>query len=65
MHYNENAHRPQATTTQGQAVFRIAFPKSKQGECSVKPVKTDPTFSKLENFILKNEDNKIITYNRF
>ncbi len=49
MHYNENADRDQTTTTTtGQAVFKFLFPKSKKGECTAKPVKTKPTYSKLK-----------------
>ncbi|XP_059419942.1 uncharacterized protein LOC132155140 isoform X2 [Carassius carassius] len=44
MHYNENANREQATTTEGQAVYKIVFPKSKKGECTAKPVKIEPTY---------------------
>ncbi|XP_048034604.1 uncharacterized protein LOC125260326 [Megalobrama amblycephala] len=51
MHYNENAQRPQTTTKQGEAVFKIAFPKSKQGECTAKPVKTDPTFNYVDDLM--------------
>lgn len=47
MHYNENANREQATTTEGQAVYKFIFPKSKKGECTAKPVKIEPTYSKL------------------
>ncbi|XP_062393824.1 uncharacterized protein LOC134082194 isoform X2 [Sardina pilchardus] len=45
MHHNENATREQATTSTGQAVFKVVFPKSKKGEGTVKPVKTKPTFN--------------------
>ncbi|XP_044224887.1 uncharacterized protein LOC122994330 isoform X2 [Thunnus albacares] len=44
MHFNENAERGQATTSEGKAVYKIMFPKSKKGECTAKPVKTKPTF---------------------
>ncbi|XP_071063044.1 uncharacterized protein [Pseudochaenichthys georgianus] len=43
MHHNENAGRDQATTAAGKLVFKLAYPKSKRGECTVKPVKNDPT----------------------
>ncbi|XP_041929953.1 uncharacterized protein LOC121694081 [Alosa sapidissima] len=45
MHHNENAMREQATTSTGQAVFKVVFPKAKRGEGIVKPVKTNPTFN--------------------
>ncbi|KAI4816220.1 hypothetical protein KUCAC02_008555 [Chaenocephalus aceratus] len=44
MHHNENAGRDQATTAAGKLVFKLAYPKSKRGECTVKPVKNDPTY---------------------
>ncbi|XP_067284722.1 uncharacterized protein [Pseudorasbora parva] len=45
MHHNENnAHRPQATTRQ-------AFPKSKKGEYTAVPVKTDPTFDYVDDLM--------------
>lgn len=47
MHYNENASREQAATSTGEAVYKVVYPKSKKGEGIVKPVKTDPTFSKF------------------
>ncbi|XP_048114993.1 uncharacterized protein LOC125304619 [Alosa alosa] len=45
MHHNEHALREQATTSTGQAVFKVVFPKAKRGEGIVKPVKTNPTFN--------------------
>ncbi|XP_031141020.1 uncharacterized protein LOC116039964 [Sander lucioperca] len=45
MHYNENADREQATTSAGQPVFRVVFPKSRKGEVTARPVKT--TYSKF------------------
>ncbi|XP_030215644.1 uncharacterized protein LOC115546106 isoform X2 [Gadus morhua] len=45
MHHNENASREQATTSAGQAVYKVVYPKVKMGEGAVKPVKTDPTFN--------------------
>ncbi|KAF1389887.1 hypothetical protein PFLUV_G00052190 [Perca fluviatilis] len=47
MHYNENADREQATTSAGQPVFKVVFPKSRKGEVTARPVKTDPTYSKF------------------
>ncbi|XP_034070943.1 uncharacterized protein LOC117545323 isoform X2 [Gymnodraco acuticeps] len=44
MHHNENAGRDQATTAAGKLVFKLAYPKSKRGECTVKSVKNDPTY---------------------
>ncbi|XP_039678178.1 uncharacterized protein LOC120572797 isoform X4 [Perca fluviatilis] len=45
MHYNENADCEQATTSAGQPVFKVVFPKSRKGEVTARPVKTDPTYS--------------------
>ncbi|XP_078028444.1 uncharacterized protein LOC117270027 [Epinephelus lanceolatus] len=44
LHYNENTGRPQATSTSGELLYRVNFPKSKHGECTAKPVKAEPTF---------------------
>ncbi|KAM4593736.1 uncharacterized protein PAE49_009623 [Odontesthes bonariensis] len=44
IHFNENANRPQAQTADGVPLFKISFPKSKKGECTVKRQKTKPTF---------------------
>lgn len=52
MHQNENCQREQAITTTGQAVYKFVFPKTKRGECTAKPVKTEPTYGKLDFFLL-------------
>ncbi|XP_029946095.1 uncharacterized protein LOC115387508 isoform X2 [Salarias fasciatus] len=44
MYYNENANRPQAKTNEGVPLFTVHFPKAMKGECSAKPLKTEPTF---------------------
>ncbi|XP_057191028.1 uncharacterized protein LOC130555030 isoform X2 [Triplophysa rosa] len=44
MHFNENAGRPQAKSSTGELLYEVNFPKSKKGECTVKPVKVDPTY---------------------
>ncbi|XP_016361867.1 uncharacterized protein LOC107703658 [Sinocyclocheilus anshuiensis] len=44
MHYNENGDREQATTTSGQPMYKVVFPKSKKGECTAKPLKTAPSY---------------------
>ncbi|XP_077063253.1 uncharacterized protein LOC143715388 isoform X3 [Siphateles boraxobius] len=52
MHYNENGNHEQATTTEGQAVYKLIFPKSKKGEsCTAKPVKIDPTYSYVDDLM--------------
>ncbi|XP_058606125.1 uncharacterized protein LOC131523619 isoform X2 [Onychostoma macrolepis] len=43
MHYNENGDREQ-TTTSGQPMYKVVFPKSKKGECTAKPLKTAPSY---------------------
>ncbi|XP_067269187.1 uncharacterized protein [Pseudorasbora parva] len=50
MHYNENANREQATT-EGQAVYKFIFPKSKKGECTAKPVKIEPTYIYVDDLM--------------
>lgn len=45
MHFNENADREKAMNLEGNAVYRIMFPKSK-------PVKTEPTFGLFINLFL-------------
>lgn len=52
MHFNENAGHPQATSSTGELLYRLNFPKSKKGECSVKPVKVDPMFRKFCKLLL-------------
>lgn len=47
MHYNENADRPQATTSSGELRYLVWFPKYKQGDFSVRPLKTIPTYGEL------------------
>ncbi|XP_073710642.1 uncharacterized protein [Misgurnus anguillicaudatus] len=51
MHYNENGDREQATTTSGQPMFRIVFPKSKKGGCTAKPIKTAPTYDYVSDLM--------------
>ncbi|XP_031165171.1 uncharacterized protein LOC116056894 isoform X2 [Sander lucioperca] len=51
MHYNENADHEQATTSAGQPVFKVVFPKSRKGEVTARPVKTDPTYKYVEELM--------------
>lgn len=46
MHFNENAHRLQATTSYGELMYRMSCPKYKKGEGTCKPIKTPATLSK-------------------
>ncbi|XP_051283271.1 uncharacterized protein LOC127378466 [Dicentrarchus labrax] len=50
LHFNENADRPQATTSAGEPLFRLHFPKWKKGECTAKPVK-QPTFHYVDEIL--------------
>ena len=54
LHYNENAERAQATTSTGNPLYKLQFPKARKGECRAKPVKTDPTFRKCLKYLLYN-----------
>lgn len=49
MHFNENADHEQAMTFEGTAVCRIMYPKSKKGQPTTKPVKSEPTFGMFRN----------------
>ncbi|KAM4604797.1 uncharacterized protein ACJ7VT_017130 isoform 1-T1 [Polymixia lowei] len=49
MHFNENANRPQATTSEGDLIFKVKV--SKTGECIAKPVKIDPTFHYVDDLM--------------
>uniref|UniRef100_A0A8P4G879 Uncharacterized protein n=1 Tax=Dicentrarchus labrax TaxID=13489 RepID=A0A8P4G879_DICLA len=51
LHFNENADRPQATTSAGEPLFRLHFPKWKKGECTAKPVKEQPTFHYVDEIL--------------
>ena len=46
LHYNTNADRMQAVTTEGRPKYAIRFPKAKQGEHSVQVIKTKATYGK-------------------
>ncbi|XP_042565521.1 uncharacterized protein LOC116223275 [Clupea harengus] len=51
LHFNENAGRPQATSSAGEPLFKVNFPKYKKGECTAKPVKAEPTFQYVDNLL--------------
>ncbi|KAK7150844.1 hypothetical protein R3I93_011943 [Phoxinus phoxinus] len=51
MHFNENAGRPQATSSTGELLYRLNLPKSKKGEFSMKPVKVDPTYDYVDELM--------------
>ncbi|XP_059404902.1 uncharacterized protein LOC132140098 isoform X1 [Carassius carassius] len=46
-YYNENAGRAQATSSTGHPLFKVNCPKARKGQCTVKQVKTPPTFRYL------------------
>ena len=47
LHFNENGSRQQATTREGEAKWKMSYPKAKKGkECVVKPQKIEATFGK-------------------
>ncbi|XP_049440380.1 uncharacterized protein LOC125893646 [Epinephelus fuscoguttatus] len=50
MHYNENAERPQKQAD-GKPVFKLHWPKAKEGTCTVKPLKEDPTFNYVDELM--------------
>ncbi|KAG5285072.1 hypothetical protein AALO_G00033790 [Alosa alosa] len=51
LHYNENANRGQATTSSGDPLYKLSFPKSRKGECRARPVKTDATFRYVDDLM--------------
>lgn len=51
LHFNENADRLQATTSSGEPVFRLCFPKYKKGEGTAKPVKTEVTLKYVDDIL--------------
>ncbi|KAF4111800.1 uncharacterized protein LOC131543092 isoform X2 [Onychostoma macrolepis] len=51
MHFNENAVRPQVTTSKEKLVYKLLFPKDKKGGHTVKPLKTEPTFCYVINLM--------------
>ena len=51
LHYNENSTRPQATTMEGEARYKMYFPKFKHGEHVVRKVKEDASFGMTNHAI--------------
>ncbi|XP_067290036.1 uncharacterized protein [Pseudorasbora parva] len=51
MHYNENSERKQATTEAGQLRWHIQYPRYKKGECTVRPLKTSPTYGYVQRLM--------------
>ena len=50
LHYNENSKRIQASTKEGEVRWHILYPRYKQGDYTVRPLKTNPTYSQLLYF---------------
>ncbi|XP_063064480.1 uncharacterized protein LOC134456839 [Engraulis encrasicolus] len=48
IHFNENANRPQAQTADSVPLFKISFPKSKKGGCTIERQKIPPTFGYVD-----------------
>lgn len=65
MHYNENAQRPQTTTKQGEAVFKIAFPKSKQGNAQPSLLKQTQHLVSLKTLFKKIKTTKLFNTTDF
>ncbi|KTG31493.1 hypothetical protein cypCar_00029642 [Cyprinus carpio] len=51
MHYNENTAREQATTATGQLRWHMQYPRHKKGECTVRPLKTRPTYGYVDQLL--------------
>ncbi|XP_071768737.1 uncharacterized protein LOC139922184 [Centroberyx gerrardi] len=51
MHFNENAHCPQATASAGKPVCKVKFPTAIKGECTAEPVKTEPTYCYIKDLM--------------
>ncbi|XP_063058183.1 uncharacterized protein LOC134451618 [Engraulis encrasicolus] len=51
LHFNENSGRPQATSADGEPLFRVAFLKSQTRECTDKPVMVEPTYRYEEELV--------------
>ena len=52
LHFNENSHKEQAETRDGQRRYSISFPKYKQGHHIVREIATPSTYSKYNTFSL-------------
>lgn len=50
LHFNENSNKAQARKADGTLRYSITFPKAKQGEYSVKPIKEPSTYGNLIKF---------------
>lgn len=51
LHYNGNTNGGQTTTSSGDRLFKLSFPKSSKGACEVKPLKTDATFRYVDDLM--------------
>ncbi|KAG1926112.1 hypothetical protein F2P79_025081 [Pimephales promelas] len=50
-HYNENSGGAQATSSAGHPLSKGNFPKARKGQCTIKQVKTPPTFKYLDDLL--------------
>jgi hypothetical protein len=51
LHFNENTNREQAKTKNGEAQWRVSYPKYRKGKGVVKEVKIPATFSYVEDLV--------------
>ncbi|XP_021359108.1 uncharacterized protein LOC110454083 [Mizuhopecten yessoensis] len=51
LHFNENVSREQASLPNGEKRFRITFPKQKNGDYTVRQVRTECTFNYVEDLM--------------
>lgn len=50
LHFNENANNEYKTSSQGDTVYKVVFPKYRNGDFIVKPRKVAPTYSECYCF---------------
>ena len=48
IHYNANSNRETAKTKEGKERYAVRYPRFKKGGWSVRPVKENPSYGKLE-----------------
>ncbi|KAK7881422.1 hypothetical protein WMY93_029831 [Mugilogobius chulae] len=51
MHFNENTRRPQATKSKGELMYRVFYPKYRQGEGIARPIKEKATFQYVDDIL--------------
>lgn len=65
MHYSENNAREQATTATGQLRWHMQYPHYKKGECTVRPLKTRPTYGYADRLLELLFDSVLEEPNQF